>query len=150
MRGPSLAEANMPGVTTWNVASGANLQASSGRFSTSTVAVDAGGQFNLSGGSTDLALIDLSSGGSFNFTGGTLHATTIQGSVVNQGGELSPGSSPGSTAITGSYTQQAGAKLDIEIGGLVAGTDVDSVSVTGNATLGGAYGCLAAEWLHAD
>ena len=63
--------------------------------------VGAGGQFNLTGGSTDLATIDLTGGGSFGFTGGTLHAQTILGNVNNQGGTLSPGNSPGSTAIVG-------------------------------------------------
>ena len=137
MRGPSLATANLPGVTTWNVASGSTLLASTGRFSTGTVNVGAGGQFNLTGGSTDLSTIDLSGGGSFGFTGGTLHAQAIIGNVNNQGGTLSPGNSPGSTSIMGNYTQQSVGSLEIEIGGTVAGTDFDAVSVTGNALVGG-------------
>jgi hypothetical protein len=137
MRGPSLTTANLPGVTTWNVASGSTLLASSGRFSTGTVNVGAGGQFNLTGGSTDLTTIDLSGGGIFGFTGGTLHAQTIQGNVNNQGGTLSPGNSPGTTAIAGNYTQQSSGKLAIEVGGAAAGTDFDTVSVTGNAAVGG-------------
>jgi autotransporter-associated beta strand protein len=133
MRGPSLTTANLPGVTNWNVASGASLIASTGRFSTGSVAVAAGGQFNLTGGSADLATLDLSAGGAFGFTGGTLHAQTILGDLTSQGGTLSPGS----TGIAGSYTQQSGAKLEIEIGGIAAGTEFDTVSITGNALLGG-------------
>jgi autotransporter-associated beta strand protein len=136
MRGPSLATANLPGIATWNVAS-STLLASSGRFSTGTVNVGAGGQFNLTGGSTDLATLNFTGGGSFGFTGGTLHAQSILGNVNNQGGVLSPGNSPGSTAITGSYTQQNSGRLQIEIGGIVAATDYDAVSVTGDAVVGG-------------
>jgi autotransporter-associated beta strand protein len=137
MRGPSLSAANLPGVTTWNVANGAALVASTGRFSTGTVNVASGGQFNLTGGSTDLASVVLSGTGSFGFTGGTLHAQTFQGSLTNQGGTLAPGATIGSTAIAGNYVQQSGAKLETEIGGLVAGTSFDALSVTGNAALGG-------------
>jgi autotransporter-associated beta strand protein len=137
MRGPTLTAANLPGVTTWNVASGATLLASSGRFSTGTVNVSASGQFNLTGGSTDVATIDLSGGGTFGFTGGTLHAQTIQGNVTNQGGTLSPGNSPGVTAIGGNYVQQNGGKLDVEIGGPGSGSGFDAVNITGNALLGG-------------
>src|SRR5262249_8374675 len=133
MRGPSLTTANVPGVTTWNVASGATLLASSGRFSTGGVNVAAGGQFNLTGGSTVVATIDLSAGGNFGFTGGTLHAQTILGNVTNVAGTLSPGNSPGSTSIVGNYVQQSSGKLEIEIGGTTSGTDFDVVNVSGNA-----------------
>ncbi len=137
MRGPSLVAANLPGVTTWNVAIGSTLLAASSRFSTGTVTVTPGGQFNLTGGSTDLATLDLTGGGSFGFTGGTLQAQTILGSVINQGGALSPGSSAGSTAIVGDYTQQSAGKLEIEIGGATPTTMFDTISVTGSAVLGG-------------
>jgi autotransporter-associated beta strand protein len=137
LRGPSASTANLPGVTTWNVAGGATLLASTGRFSTGAVNVAAGGQFNLTGGSTDLTTIDLSGGGSFGLNGGTLHAQTIVGNVANQGATLSPGSSPGSTSIVGNYVQQSGGKLEIEIGGTVAATDFDVVNVTGNALVNG-------------
>jgi hypothetical protein len=69
--------------------------------------------------------------------GGALHAQTVQGNLLNQGGALAPGNSAGTTAITGHYTQQSGAQLDIEIGGLIGGADFDQVTVAGNATLGG-------------
>ncbi len=137
MRGPSLSTANLPGVTTWNVDSGAALLVSSGRFSTGTVNVATGGNFSIAGGSTDLASINLTGTGNISFTGGTLHAQTIQGNLTNQGGTLAPGNSPGSTAIVGNYDQHSGGELDIEIGGMVAGTDFDAVSITGNALLGG-------------
>jgi autotransporter-associated beta strand protein len=137
MRGPSLTTANLPGVMTWNVASGGTLLASSGRFTTGTVNVSAGGAFNVSGGSTDLATINLVGGGSAGLTGGTLHVQNVQGSLANQGGTLAPGMSPGSTNITGSYTQESGGTLGIEIGGAAPGTGFDFVNVGGVATLAG-------------
>lgn len=137
LRGPSLTTANLPGVTNWTVARGATLQASSGRFSTGTVAVSAGGQFQLTGGSTDLSLLDLSGGGTFGFTGGVLHAQSILGSITNQGGELSPGTPTGTTNISGSYSQQLGSKLDIEIGGPAPGVEFDTMNIGGSATLAG-------------
>jgi hypothetical protein len=56
---------------------------------------------------------------------------------VNQGGLLAPGHSAGSTTIVGSYTQQAGAKVAIEIGGTFGGTTYDVVNVTGIANVSG-------------
>jgi hypothetical protein len=55
---------------------------------------------------------------------------------VNQGGKLAPGHSPGTTTVSGNYTQSAGS-LEIEIGGTGAG-QADKLIVTGIATLGGA------------
>jgi len=94
------------------------------------------GTLNLLGGTLDAATIDHTEGGTFNFTGGRLQVDTFTGSLTNQGGTLAPGSSPGTTAITGNYDQPFGS-LEIEISGLTAGTNFDLVSVTGTATLGG-------------
>jgi autotransporter-associated beta strand protein len=137
MRGPSLTTANLPGVTTWNVASGGTLLASSGRFTTTMVNVSAGGSFNITGGSTDLSVINASGGGNIALTGGTLHVQSVQGSLTNQGGSLAPGISLGSTNITGAYTQQTGGTLAIEIGGETPGNGFDAVSVGGTAALAG-------------
>jgi len=117
MHGPTTtATTNLPGVTTWNVASGATLNPASGLFSTSTVNVTAGGTFKL--------------------TGGSMNVSTIQGDLLNQGGALSPGNSAGTTNIVGNYTQSSGS-LRIEIGGVVQGTSYDAVTVSGNAVLAG-------------
>ena len=104
-------------LATWNVESGGTLEAASGLFFSDTVNVDPAGQFLL--------------------TGGTLSVNTIQGNLTNQGGTLAPGTSPGSTPISGDYIQHSGAALDIEIGGPTQGNDFDFVSVGGTATLAG-------------
>jgi len=86
-------------------------------------------------------------GGAFSSTatiaiqGGTLAGSgTVTGPVVVSGtGALAPGLSPGSLAITGTYTQQAGSTtgFNVEIGGLTPGTPYDRASVTGTTTLAG-------------
>ncbi len=97
--------------------------------------INATGTINLSGGTLDAATIEHTDGGVFNFTGGTLHVETFDGDLTNQGGTLAPGTSPGTTDVTGSYDQQSGT-LEIEIGGTGAG-DFDVLDVTGSATLAG-------------
>jgi len=62
---------------------------------------------------------------------------TVAGSVMNTGGILAPGSSPGVMTITGSYDQQAAAMLQIEIGGTTAGTEYDVLDAAGSANLAG-------------
>ncbi len=94
------------------------------------------GTVNLLGGTLDATTIDDTEGGTFNFTGGRLQVDTFTGSLINQGGTLAPGNSPGTTVITGNYDQLSGT-LEIEINGLAAGTNFDFVSVAGIATLGG-------------
>ncbi|QDT97380.1 cadherin domain-containing protein [Gimesia aquarii] len=57
--------------------------------------------------------------------------------TVNNGGVLTPGSSPGIIS-TGDLTLSAGSTLDIEIDGTTAGTDYDQIQVTGTVDLTGA------------
>jgi hypothetical protein len=90
----------------------------------------------MNGGVVTTGSFTRSGAGVFNFTGGVLHATTFNGNLVNSGGTLAPGTSPGTTTVNGNYTQSSGA-LEIELGGTSAG-QFDLLSVTGNTTLGGA------------
>ena len=77
------------------------------------------------------------SGSPFNIAGGGLSGNgTISGSVTNSG-QCSPGASPGTLTINGNYTQLPTAVLNIEIGGLTAGSQFDRLIVTGAATLNG-------------
>jgi autotransporter-associated beta strand protein len=74
--------------------------------------------------------------------GGTLAGTGTIGSViVENGGELSPGASPGAINILGTLTMNAGSTYMVELNGLQAGTTYDQTSVStavnlNNATLG--------------
>jgi hypothetical protein len=77
------------------------------------------------------------SGNLLNITGGRLVGNgTISGSVTN-GGQLSPGASPGTLLITGNYTQLSSGVLNIELGGLIAGSQYDRMIVGGTASLAG-------------
>ena len=60
-------------------------------------------------------------GGTFNFLAGEFNALSFMGNLVNEGGMLAPGTSPGVLTILGDYHQLAGSLL-IEIGGPAAGT----------------------------
>jgi T5SS/PEP-CTERM-associated repeat protein len=75
--------------------------------------------------------------GQFDWTSGTLHVKTFHKSLLNQGGKFAPRLSAGATVIDGNYTQQAGAELEIEIGGPVSGTQYDFVGIEGVALLDG-------------
>lgn len=71
---------------------------------------------------------------------GTLQGSgTINGDLQNDaGGTVSPGNSPGTLTVDGTYTQAAGSSLLMEIGGTSAGT-YDTLSVGGAFTAGGTF-----------
>ena len=94
------------------------------------------GTVTLDGGSIDATTIDNTDGGTFDFIDGTLTVDTFLGDLTQDGGTISPGDSPGTTTITGNYTINAGT-LEIEIGGLIQGTEYDFLDVAGNVDLGG-------------
>lgn len=56
---------------------------------------------------------------------------------LNNGGEVSPGTSPGLITITGDYTQTASGSLTIEIGGITPETEYDQLIITDSAILAG-------------
>lgn len=61
---------------------------------------------------------------------------TLQGSVNNSGGTVSPGDSPGTLTVSGNYAQGAGGRLEVEIAGTGAG-QFDQLAIGGSATLDG-------------
>ena len=78
-------------------------------------------------------LLTKGSAGQFNFTGGTLHADVVDFDLVNNGGTISPGQSPGNTTIHGNLQINSGA-LEIE---LASPASFDTVMATGSISLGG-------------
>jgi uncharacterized delta-60 repeat protein len=62
---------------------------------------------------------------------GTVHGTVL----VNSGGSIRPGTSPGITH-TGSVTFGDSSQFDVEIGGTALGTQYDQLNVTGSVTIG--------------
>jgi uncharacterized repeat protein (TIGR01451 family) len=121
------------GTSTWSsvaVNNAGTVQAQSGTLSFAT--------FRQNNGVTMLNGGSLSSGNPLNFYGGTLQgAGVITGNVTNLGGTVLPGSSPGILRIAGNYTQGPTGTLNIELGGVVSGTQYDLLDVTGAASLSG-------------
>lgn len=97
-----------------------------------------GDLLSLEGGTLTTSKIDFQGNGAFQWTSGTLHVGIYHGSLTNpNAGVLAPGNSAGKTTVTSNYTQQAGATLQIEIGGTSAGNTYDLVNVSGATSLGG-------------
>jgi hypothetical protein len=72
-----------------------------------------------------------------NLNGGVLRGEgTITGSVNNTGGDVSPGSSPGTLTVSGNYTQGSGGTLKVAVAGTTAG-QFSKLNVGGNAILVG-------------
>ena len=102
------------------------------------VIVGVQGIVNLTGGQLTAPDIDAATAGAqFNFSGGKLAVGTFTGNLYNNGGTLSPGNSPGTTIITGDYTQSIDSFYEVEIGGLLQGIEFDWLDVSGTATLRG-------------
>lgn len=95
------------------------------------------GGYTQSAGTTDLTGGSMSSPSAININGGLLKGNgTITGNVANNA-TVAPGASPGLITIIGNYTQSPSGVLNIELGGLAAGTQYDQLAISGTATLGG-------------
>ena len=105
---------------------------------TNTLKVWSTGTVNLDGGTLDAAAIDDTDGGAFNMNGGTLSVDAFMGDLAPTDGVVSPGESPGVTAVDGAFSPGVEATLLIEIGGVTAETEFDLLTATGAATLQGA------------
>ena len=95
------------------------------------------GGYTQTAGETKLNGGALSSSTTLNIQGGTLSGTGTVTANVSNGGLVSPGASPGILNITGTYTQTSTGALNIEIGGLTAGSQFDQLAISGLATLNG-------------
>ena len=102
-----------------------------------TLTVGTNGSMEISGGVVKADTVDLSVADTFDFLGGRLQANTISGSLVNTGGTLVPGFSPGLLTVDGNYTQLVDGALEIELGGTARGTEHDAMIVTGALDLDG-------------
>lgn len=103
-----------------------------------TLSINATSFLNLTSGTLTTPTFNNAAYFHFNFTGGALHAQTFNGNLLNQGGILTPATSPGTITINGAYTQQLNATLQIELGGTTPDSQHDQLNVTGALTLAGA------------
>lgn len=74
--------------------------------------------------------------------GATLGGTGVVAGAVSNAGTVSPGASPG-VLSAGSYDQQTGGTLKVEIGGTDPGTGYDRLQVSGTANLAGTLNASA-------
>ena len=99
-----------------------------------TLKIWSGGTVNVMGGTLDVGT--LQQDGILNVTGGEIAVDVLTGDFVLDGGTLAPGDSPGLTTIQGDFQFDSGT-VEIEIGGLLRGTEFDAIDVTGSAILNG-------------
>jgi hypothetical protein len=105
-----------------------------------------GGRISLNAGTVGLTQVDVSVASTGTITGGTLQlfpgsslsgTGTIQANVINAGTTNPGGNVPGVLTIAGNFTQYGAGVLNIQIGGLTAGSQSDQLAITGAAGLGG-------------
>jgi hypothetical protein len=118
-----------------------NLTGGNGSFShfnswvnQGTITIDAGWGLGLNGG-VNAGVAENQSGGVI-AGNGTL--TIVGGTTFTNNGTISPGLSFGTLSVAGGVTNGSNSILDIEVGGLLAGTNHDQIIQTsGSMTLGG-------------
>jgi hypothetical protein len=125
----------------------AALTTSVGLASSGPVTLGTGSTLATGGASSNSGTMTLGSGSTFATGGNSFTNTgTVSGfGTFNLGGTgtffnngmFVPGTSPGTTTITGNYTQGPTGVLAIELAGLTPGTLYDVVNVSGIATLDG-------------
>jgi hypothetical protein len=123
------------GTTTFNVS-----VTNSGLFQVNTQSVFFGVPYQQTAGITILNPTTTISGSGVNISGGTLGGSgTISAPLNNTAGMVSPGFSPGTLTIAGgnTYTQSVAGILNVELGGLTAGTQYDQLAVSGPVNLNG-------------
>ncbi len=98
--------------------------------------IAATGALELQGGTFNTPSLD-DSHGKLSFTGGRLEVQDFTGNLLNAGGVYAPGLSPAISSITGDYTQDVSATIEMELGGTVLGDEYDHLDIFGLATLDG-------------
>src|SRR5205085_1585931 len=76
------------------------------------------------------------SGGALLVNGGTLKAPIVTGDLLNSGGTLASGAAPALRTIGGTLAENLGV-LQVLVGGIVPGTNLDQIQVGGSASIGG-------------
>ncbi|GEM_PF-3901780 len=127
-------------------------KASAAHLNSGTININGADLFLVQSGDTptftNTGIIDISSNRTFTISGGTFgnEATgtlrgngnlNVSGTSFTNNGTINPGASPGILTITGNLSQETSAVVNIEIGGLTAGTQFDQLNVTGNVALAG-------------
>jgi hypothetical protein len=122
------------------VSSGATLNFTGSYTLTSTSGISGSGSVVFSGGTTTIGgTLGASSGVTVQSGAAITGAATINANVTNSG-TIHVGGGPGVAGrltINGNFTQTSTGVLNVELGGLNAGTDSDQLVISGTASLGG-------------
>ncbi|HEY4233078.1 MAG TPA: PEP-CTERM sorting domain-containing protein [Lacipirellulaceae bacterium] len=144
------------GTGSLNVINGGNVTSATGFVGdaaggSGSVTIDgANSKWTLTGdlrvGDAGTATLTVKNGGSVSTTANVIigaHGTlggdsTVTAAMVQNGGMVSPGNSPGVLHVQGNYSQTADGKLEVELNGTTLGTAYDQLAVSGNMALNGA------------
>ena len=116
---------------------GANVNVTDGTVIAGLIFGTNNSQIYLDDGTLQVDRIVLNDGAVLKGTGNIIPGWGPEVTIVNDGGFVSPGLSPGALEIDGDYEQTSLGQLSIEIGGVSAGVEYDLITLTGDATLGG-------------
>jgi hypothetical protein len=97
------------------------------------------GNYTQTAGFTQIdGTLTTTSNGTITLSGGTLKGTgSINAPLINTGGTLSPGDSPGQLSLTGNYSQSPAATFAVLLGGYTPAADFSLLTITGSASLAG-------------
>ena len=119
------------------------IQLKQGRLNLAPGFVQNGGQTKLDGGQLNGSGAD-----PLRYNAGTVEGSgLIVGNVINDGGDMAPGHSPGKITIQGNYTQTSRSTLTVEVGGTTAGTGYDQTGRDRNGHPGWRHQYCALEQL---
>jgi len=129
-----------PGLTISNgellIPAGSTVELLAGKLENNGTATWGGGTIRAQRG----AVIENKQTGKFTITGNgviTHYQAVGNPPIFKNAGEVNPGVAAGILDITGDYLQTATGRLNIDIGGLAAGTEFDQLKMTGRTTLSG-------------
>ncbi len=131
----TLQRSNDTGTTT--VGPGVTFE-NSGTVTATLGTLNVGGAYSQTAGTTSISGGSIVATGPVNVQGGTIAGSgSLTMDIVNGGGTLAPGASPGLITSTGGYGQGSAGTYTVEIGGLTAGTEFDQTTWTAPVTLDG-------------
>ena len=108
------------------------LSATNGFTGSTTVSA---GTLLVNGALSATSGVTVGTGATLGGTGSLFAAASTNTLTVQNGGTLSPGTSPGTITIHGNLTMAAGSTLAVEINGTTAGTQYDQVVVNGTVNV---------------
>ena len=127
-------------VTTINqgtiIAEGGQLQVLRDLTGSGEIQISAGAELEFNASLLSMNKISADPAGTFDFNGSRLEFNEFVGDFTHDTGTLSPAIEQGNATLTGNYTMNSNATLEIEIAGTAAG-EFDVLQVSGDANVDG-------------